>query len=1037
MLRSLKTTITTLLSLVTVLAVAPMALGNDAATTAAPPTDLSSIGMELEWALARPPAEQTEALAAVSRAVGALMEAGLPDEQRGAAHLLYGEARYALADYEVAADEFKQAAKKDDSKLFVDDAALAAVAALEAAGRDEEAARAWFEWEKKHAKSPLLAEVRLHRAWNALRRGAINEASGLLARLREHSPWMDGDARVALAAATIAYVDGRPEMAITLLGEDYDGAAATYLRALCFTALDTPLKAAAMYQEVVERYPTSSLRDVALLAKADIFLASGAHRTAVEEFERVVKTASDPVIRAEAELRLAAALYLDGDAGAAVPRFRHVVESFAGSNQAARAQYLLGEVLASQTLYEGAIVEFNRVLTDYFEHSLAATAQYRVGRCLDALGRHADATGTYQAVVSGYPQAAEAPAAAYLAGAGLLAQERYLAAAPFFQIVLDRYASDAAGDGPIDFLTPEHQQLVEAATCLLMLAYHRAGDLGQLSGVPHLLLHRLPPSDSHWRAYALLIDADALASQGRHDEARGVLEQLMSGSPDHTLGVPASRLLAWIYAQQGESDLAMSTEAELIERYGDQIGGDQLSSAYLNRAHVLFNQQRYDEAAVAYEEYLQRFPADPSRLLALHQAGLCYMRLDRHGDAVDRWEVIVAEQPGSAIAERAWIRAGDLYFRADHYEEAKRCYAGLLAHFEHSDAAALGMLRMAQCEYNAGNDAAALERFGAVIERFAGTSEAGEAERGIEMALYRLGQSEDGATVLADLVEQYPSSAFAAEAQFKIAMQSFEAGRHLEAAEAFRRLVSQFPGHVDADRAHLLMAEAYGLGGAADDSRRAYEQFLLFFPDSELRPTVRFRLGAARFDAGDYMRAAIDFTGVLESEVEPEIRSAALFNLALCRRMLGELETAREALESYRAQGFAAEGRQAEVAYQLGDIHEEAGRTELAVLEFEQALAAPDVGERTTELHYRVGSCREQLGDGAGAKQAYRQAIKSGEPADPFRLSALARCAALYEEAGEHKQAIRAYEDLANHAPDAELAAAARERVAQLGSATD
>ena len=36
---------------------------------------------------------------------------------------------------------------------------------------------------------------------------------------------------------------------------------------------------------------------------------------------------------------------------------------------------------------------------------------------------------------------------------------------------------------------------------------------------------------------------------------------------------------------------------------------------------------------------------------------------------------------------------------------------------------------------------------------------------------------------------------------------------------------------------------------------------------------------------------------------------------------------------------------------------------------------------------------------------------------------------ALYEEAGESQQAIRADEDLAKNAPDAELAAAARERV--------
>src|SRR5512141_2910894 len=120
-----------------------------------------------------------------------------------------------------------------------------------------------------------------------------------------------------------------------------------------------------------------------------------------------------------------------------------------------------------------------------------------------------DATGSYQAVVRGYPLEPEAPAAAYLAGVGLLDQQRPLAAVPYFQLVLDRYAARNDARGFVVFASPEHQELVEAALCLLELSYHRAGDLGQLSGAPHLLLHRMPPSRSPWRAFALLIDADA------------------------------------------------------------------------------------------------------------------------------------------------------------------------------------------------------------------------------------------------------------------------------------------------------------------------------------------------------------------------------------------------------------------------------------------------------------------------------------------------------------------------------------------------
>ena len=55
-----------------------------------------------------------------------------------------------------------------------------------------------------------------------------------------------------------------------------------------------------------------------------------------------------------------------------------------------------------------------------------------------------------------------------------------------------RTGADCSAD--LQQLRGRLQELVEAALCLLELAYHRAGNLGQLSGAPHLLLQKLPPS---------------------------------------------------------------------------------------------------------------------------------------------------------------------------------------------------------------------------------------------------------------------------------------------------------------------------------------------------------------------------------------------------------------------------------------------------------------------------------------------------------------------------------------------------------------
>jgi hypothetical protein len=111
--------------------------------------------------------------------------------------------------------------------------------------------------------------------------------------------------------------------------------------------------------------------------------------------------------------------------------------------------------------------------------------------------------------------------------------------------VLDRYAQRSDGDGTIVFAQPSHRELVDAALCMLQVSWQRTGDQGRLSGAAHALLHRLPPGNSPWRAWALLIDADAQAAQGLYAEARVSLERLQSEFPDHTGAAgrrPAARL---------------------------------------------------------------------------------------------------------------------------------------------------------------------------------------------------------------------------------------------------------------------------------------------------------------------------------------------------------------------------------------------------------------------------------------------------------------------------------------------------------------
>jgi tetratricopeptide (TPR) repeat protein len=178
----------------------------------------------------------------------------------------------------------------------------------------------------------------------------------------------------------------------------------------------------------------------------------------------------------------------------------------------------------------------------------------------------------------------------------------------------------------------------------------------------------------------------------------------------------------------------------------------------------------------------------------------------------------------------------------------------------------------------------------------------------------------------------------------------------------------------------------------------------------------------------------VDFTAVLEDSTSSEAKSAATYNLALCHRALGDPEKAREMLAAYRS-AHPDDERAAEVARQLGAIHEDAGRFAEAAREYENALARKTPKDVTVELRYRLGLCREKLGDDKAALAAYAQAAAFTDRSDAYRLSAIARSAAIYENRKEYGKALAAYRDLIKNATDPDIVVAAKERASELEAA--
>lgn len=945
-----------------------------------------------------------------------------------AAPAAQGELAWQSAQYATAAEHFEQAQKKLRGTWFEDDAALARLLAWSAAGDDAEASELYRKWTRRYGDSPLQAEADLAQAWNRLRAEDASGAAKILDTAIRRDPWLAGEPRVRTLQAALliaggdlraarARLDDRPDP----LSEDLP-ALGLLLQVHCCEQLGDARTAALAAQELLRRHPDSDLRGYAWLAKARVYGAREDFRDADRAFTDFAARTSRADLRGEAEFLAAECRFLGGDQDGGLTALGELAARVEGQDLAARAHFALGEMRWRRGEFETALLAFDRVLSGYFDHELAGSARYRQGRCLDALGRTGEANAAYQAVAAGHPYAPEAPAAVYLAGVGLLEQGNPEAAAPYFQLVLDRYAGHGA---EYVFESPEHRELVEASLCLLEYSYYTSGQFGRLSGSAHLALQKMPPSGSIWRAYALLLDADALAAQQRLPESQQTLDRLLAEFPDHAVGVRANRLLAWTYARQGREDLAIQTERTMLARYSAQDDRENLAAARLTMAHSLFNAKDFEAASTAYAEFLALQPAAEQAALAMYQQGLCLQRLGREGDAVDVWSRITAAHPASDWAGKAWQRSGDVWFQAGHFDEARACYHALLENFPSDEAQAAALIRLGRCDFNEGEAIEALGRFRDLQARYPDSDEAADVEPDLTQALYALGTGGVPA-YLEELAREHPDSPLAPEARFELARQALEAGDEERAGRLFNDLVGRYPDYSAADRAAFLAVEAGEPGDQA-----AWQRFLAHFPDSDLAPTARFRIASLRFEGGEYHQAARDFEQVLSLEAGDEIHAAALYNLALARQISGENEAAERALRSYRDAEYSQFGRDLEVARLLGELCEQDGRYMDAAEEYARVLAAaPD--ETAVEMSYRAGACLVQAGRNAEALASFERSIACADKSNPYRLSALARAAALREQSGELKQALAAYRDLIEHAGDPTLVGAARERAHEI-----
>lgn len=418
-------------------------------------------------------------------------------------------------------------------------------------------------------------------------------------------------------------------------------------------------------------------------------------------------------------------------------------------------------------------------------------------------------------------------------------------------------STDQAEDA--DVLDPD-----TAAALRLAIEHQGAGRLDEARGILDEVLTRQPDNPDALHLLGLVRFA-----QGQTQEGAALLARALEKAPDFAVaqGNLSVMLRLMGRAEEGvallrralqgkpESAVALRSLGYALMKQGDFAGAtemllkavqmdpdDPVANAALGAAWL--RQQRYHEAEANLRQALGQMPAEPEIHMNL---GVALRMLGRHDEAIGSLRVALLLRPGFVDA---MVNLGLMLFergRAEEAAESLRQAVGIEprrgdAHF------ALGQVLAAS-----GDEAGAIASLRRALETMPDPTAAYSA-----LSALQGGHRHQGAQVDLErqMVARNPGSALA---RIRLGQALARAGRLDEAVEACQRAQTLDPNSVDA--LATIGAVRY-VQGRASDARAAFARVLALEPGE---PVARTTLAMIQLTHGDYAQGLAGFEARLET----------------------------------------------------------------------------------------------------------------------------------------------------------------------------
>ncbi len=351
----------------------------------------------------------------------------------------------------------------------------------------------------------------------------------------------------------------------------------------------------------------------------------------------------------------------------------------------------------------------------------------------------------------------------------------------------------------------------------------------------------------------------------------------------------------WEQARYEEAAVAFENAAA---KSSDQESG---LIARIKAGDARFVAKQYDKARENYQWVGLCHTTHPQAARVMYQSGIASLLAGQTDQARLCFVKTEANFPTSEFAEQAAVQLAEIFKKDQQWTKALKEYRRIGEQYTNATLQALyqqGLILYRTKQYDS-----ALKIFQTISETYPDSEEATQSCYMQGFCRYLQGDTETALAICNRFIEKYSDSIWTSEVLFWMAEHDYNRGNYAEAQIKFLSIAEQFPENELADKSLFWAGNALLHQDCFLEAFDIYGRFVKKFPQSPLLLETRFAQGETLTELGEFSRAILAYEEMIKMAPDHTLANRARGRIADCLFTLGSTDAVRyqEALEAYQA----------------------------------------------------------------------------------------------------------------------------------------